>query len=34
MLKVEGTSPALGIFMGLYHTGTVRVGDDVFVGDE
>lgn len=34
MLKVEGNSPAFGIYLGLYNTGTVRVGDSVFVGDE
>lgn len=34
MLKVEGTSPAFGIYLGLYLTGTVRIGDGVFVGDE
>jgi hypothetical protein len=34
MLKVEGSSPAFGIHMGLYHSGTVRIGDSIFVEDE
>jgi hypothetical protein len=34
MLKVEGSSPAFGIYLGLYNAGTIRVGDSVFVGDE
>ena len=34
LLKVEDKSPALGIYMGLYNTGIVRVGDSIFVGDE
>jgi hypothetical protein len=34
MLKVEGSSPAFGICLGLYNAGTVRVGDSIFVGDE
>jgi hypothetical protein len=34
MLKVEGSSPALGIYLGLHHGGTVRAGDSIFVGDE
>jgi hypothetical protein len=34
MLKVEGSSPALGINLGLHHSGTVRVGDSIFIGDE
>jgi hypothetical protein len=34
MLKVEGSSPALGIHMGLHHSGTVRIGDSIFVEDE
>jgi len=32
--KVEDNSPAFGIYLGLYNTGTIRVGDSVFVGDE
>jgi len=32
--EVEGNSPAFGIYLGLYNTGTIRVGDSVFVGDE
>jgi len=34
LLKVEGISPAFGIYLGLYNSGNVRVGDSVFVGDE
>jgi len=34
MRKVEGSSPPFGIYLGLYNTGTIRVGDSVFVGDE
>lgn len=34
MLKVEGSSPALGIHLGLHNSGTVRVGDSIFVEDE
>jgi hypothetical protein len=35
LLEVEGiSSPPFGIYLGLYNTGTVRVGDGVFVGDE
>jgi hypothetical protein len=32
--KVEGSSPALGIFLGLHNAGIVRVGDSIYVGDE
>jgi hypothetical protein len=34
VLEVEGSSPALGIYLGLHHSGTVRVCDSIFVGDE
>jgi peptide subunit release factor RF-3 len=34
MLKVEGSTPAIGIHVGLYNAGTIRVGDSVFVGDK
>jgi hypothetical protein len=33
MLEIEGTAPAFGIYLGLYQTGIVRVGDGIFVGD-
>jgi hypothetical protein len=33
VLEVEGSSPAFGIYLGLHHSGTVRVGDSIFVGD-
>lgn len=30
-IKLEGKSPAMGIYCGLYVSGKVKLGDDVFV---
>ncbi|XP_015108750.1 mitochondrial amidoxime-reducing component 1 [Diachasma alloeum] len=30
-IKVDGKAPVMGIYCGLYSTGNVKIGDDVFV---
>lgn len=30
-IKVDGRAPVMGIYCGLYLSGNVKIGDDVFI---